>query len=221
MNLDFTYIFKVFPTIFSALSLTLRLAIIALAISFALAIVFAIARYYKIPVINQILKIYISFFRGTPPITQIMLIYFGVFGLNKFLIGLPASYAAVTSLSLNAAAYMSETIRGAFNAVDKGQIEACMSIGMTRIQTMRRIILPQSMTVALPSLLNSLVDLIKGTSLAFLIGVPELMAIASYEGSKSFKYFEIYVIVAVIYWCLSIILTRLQSLAEKKLNSYK
>ena len=216
MNLDFTYIFKVFPTIFSALSLTLRLAIIALAISFALAIVFAIARYYKIPVINQILKIYISFFRGTPPITQIMLIYFGVFGLNKFLIGLPASYAAVTSLSLNAAAYMSETIRGAFNAVDKGQ-----SIGMTRIQTMRRIILPQSMTVALPSLLNSLVDLIKGTSLAFVIGVPELMAIASYEGSKSFKYFEIYVIVAVIYWCLSIILTRLQSLAEKKLNSYK
>ena len=150
-----------------------------------------------------------------------MLIYFGVFGLNKFLIGLPASYAAVTSLSLNAAAYMSETIRGAFNAVDKGQIEACMSIGMTRIQTMRRIILPQSMTVALPSLLNSLVDLIKGTSLAFVIGVPELMAIASYEGSKSFKYFEIYVIVAVIYWCLSIILTRLQSLAEKKLNSYK
>ncbi len=110
---------------------------------------------------------------------------------------------------------MSETIRGAFNAVDKGQIEACMSIGMTRIQTMRRIILPQSMAVALPSLLNSLVDLIKGTSLAFVIGVPELMAIASYEGSKSFKYFEIYVIVAVIYWCLSIILTRLQSLAEK------
>lgn len=221
MELDFRYIIKIFPEIFPALFITLRLAVIALIIAFVLAIIFAIARYYKVPVIDPLLKIYVSFFRGTPPITQIMLIYFGIFGLSKFLISLPASYAAVASLSLNAAAYMSETIRGAFNSVDKGQIEACISIGMTRIQTMSRIILPQSMTVALPSLLNSLVDLIKGTSLAFVIGVPELMAIASYEGSKSFKYFEIYVIVAVIYWCLSIVLTRMQTLVERRLNSYK
>lgn len=218
MNMDYSYIVEVFPIVLKAARVTILIASISLVISFVLSLIMGILRYYEVPVLNQIIKVYVSFFRGTPALAQIMLIYFGIFGLNPILKTLPAIYAAITALSLNAAAYMTETIRGSFKSVDKGQIEASLSIGMTRLQTMKRIILPQSLAIAMPSLLNTLIDLIKGTSLAFVIGVPEVMAVANYEASRAFKYFEIYVVVSIIYWFLSIFLTRVQKIVENKFS---
>lgn len=220
MNLDFDYIKEVFPIILKASGITLKIACISLVLSFVIALILAVIRYYRVPFFNQVVKVYVSFFRGTPALAQIMLIYFGIFGLNDYLKQMPAIVAAITALSLNASAYMSETIRGSFKAIDRGQIEAGLSIGMSSLQVMARIIFPQSMVIALPSLLNTLIDLIKGTSLAFVIGVPEMMAVANYEGSRAFKYFEIYVVVSIIYWTFSLILTRLQKVVEKKLNFY-
>lgn len=133
---------------------------------------------------------------------------------------LPGTVAAIVTLSLNSAAYMSETIRAAFDSVDRGQIEAAQSLCMTRLQYMRRIVLPQSMRVALPSLFNSLIDLIKGTSIAFTIGVSEMMAMGIYEGSRQFNYFEIYFDIAIIYYVMSVVLGFLQKKMEKKMSKY-
>ena len=108
-----------------------------------------------------------------------------------------------------------------FSSVDQGQIEAAESLCMTKIQYMRRVVFPQAMRVALPSLFNSLIDLIKGTAIAFTIGVTEMMARGLYEGSRKFNFFEIYMDVAIIYWVLSIVLTFLQRRLEKALSVYQ
>lgn len=199
-----------FFNILEGTKVTVLLALISLFISLFLGVIFAILKYFKVPIIDPILKLYTSFFRGTPAMAQILLVYFVVFGANKFTSNLRPEYAAVTTLSLNAAAYLSETFRGAFNAVSQGQIDAGLSVGMTKLQIMKRVIFPQAMISALPSLLNTLIDLIKGTSIAFMIGVPEMMAVASFEGSRRFDYGIIYIIVSAIYWGLSLILTTVQ-----------
>ena len=220
-QLDFNYMLEVLPTLLDATRMTMFLAVVSLVLSFALALVLATIRYFKIPVLSPIVQVYVSFFRGTPLITQLFLVYFGVFTLNQFLTRLPATYATVVTLSLNSAAYMSETIRASFSSVDQGQIEAAESLCMTKLQYMRRVVFPQAMRVALPSLFNSLIDLIKGTAIAFTIGVTEMMARGIYEGSRKFNFFEIYMDVAIIYWVLSIVLTFLQRRIEKALSVYQ
>lgn len=146
------------------------------------------------------------------------MIYFGVFTLNDTLSNIPTFNVVIISLSLNVSAYMCETIRASFKSVDKGQIEASTSLGMNKIQCMRRIIFPKAISIAMPSLFNSFIDLIKGTSIAFIIGVPEMMAMASYEGSKTYKYFEIYFTIALIYWALSGLLGVFQKKLEKEVD---
>lgn len=221
-QLDFDFLVEVFPILLDATRMTLFLAVVSLVISFALALVLATVRYFKVPVLSPVVQVYISFFRGTPLITQLFLVYFGVFTLNRFLTRLPAVYATVVTLSLNSAAYMAETIRASFSSVDQGQIEAAESLCMTKLQYMRRVVFPQAMRVALPSLFNSLIDLIKGTAIAFTIGVTEMMNRAISEASRSLShYFEVYLAIALIYWVLSIVLTFLQRRLEKALSVYQ
>ena len=208
------------PLLIRATRVTLYLAVIALIIAFCLALLLATIRYFRIKVLSQIVQFYVSFFRGTPLIVQLFIVYFGIFTLSPTLTRLPATVAAIVTLSLNSAAYMSETIRASFESVDSGQIEAAESLCMTRLQYMRRIVLPQAMRVALPSLFNSLIDLIKGTSIAFTIGVTEMMAMGIYEGSRQFNYFEIYFDIAIIYYVMSLILGYLQKKIEQKLSRY-
>lgn len=126
--------------------------------------------------------------------------------------------AAVVGLSLHFSAYMAESIRAAILGIDKSQMEACFSIGMTRLQAMYRIILPQASRVATPSLMNYFIDMIKSTSLAFTLGVAEIMAKAQMEASSSFKFFESFLAVALIYWAVVVFFTRLQHYLEMRLN---
>ena len=219
-NLDIEFMIETMPLLLKATQMTLFLAIVSLVIAFVLGLIIAAIRYFNIKVLSQIAKFYVSFFRGTPLIVQLFLIYFGVFTMYPMLTQLPGTVAAIVTLSLNSAAYMSETIRAAFESVDRGQIEAALSLCMTKLQYMRRIVLPQSMRVALPSLFNSLIDLIKGTSIAFTIGVSEMMAMGIYEGSRQFNYFEIYFDIAIIYYLMSIILGFLQKKLEYKMSKY-
>lgn len=219
-NLDIEFMIETMPLLLKATQMTLFLAIVSLVIAFVLGLIIAAIRYFNIKVLSQIAKFYVSFFRGTPLIVQLFLIYFGVFTMYPMLTQLPGTVAAIVTLSLNSAAYMSETIRAAFESVDRGQIEAALSLCMTKLQYMRRIVLPQSMRVALPSLFNSLIDLIKGTSIAFTIGVSEMMAMGIYEGSRQFDYFEIYFDIAIIYYIMSIILGFLQKKLEYKMSKY-
>ncbi|WP_235395875.1 amino acid ABC transporter permease [Faecalicatena contorta] len=219
-DLDIKFMIETMPLLIRATRVTLYLAVIALIIAFCLALLLATIRYFRIKVLSQIVQFYVSFFRGTPLIVQLFIVYFGIFTLSPTLTRLPATVAAIVTLSLNSAAYMSETIRASFESVDSGQIEAAESLCMTRLQYMRRIVLPQAMRVALPSLFNSLIDLIKGTSIAFTIGVTEMMAMGIYEGSRQFNYFEIYFDIAIIYYVMSLILGYLQKKIEQKLSRY-
>lgn len=113
---------------------------------------------------------------------------------------------------------MAESIRAAILGIHKSQMEAALSIGMSRYQAMRRIILPQAARIATPSLMNYFIDMIKSTSLAFTLGVAEIMGKAQMEASSSFKFFESFMAVALVYWVVVIIFTRLQHLLEVRLN---
>ncbi len=218
MGFAFTYMIELLPILFKYLGTTMEMALWGLLFSLILALVLANLRVFKVPVFDQLSQLYISFFRGTPLLVQLFLLYYGLPQVFPIFVGLDAFSAAVIGLTLHFAAYMAESIRAAIIGIDRSQMEASLSIGMTTSQAMRRIILPQATRVALPSLMNYFIDMIKSTSLAFTLGVAEIMAKAQMEASSSFKFFEAFLAVALIYWGVVVILTRVQIWAEEKLN---
>ncbi|OEF26079.1 amino acid ABC transporter permease [Vibrio rumoiensis] len=218
MNFDFNYMLDLLPILFKYLGTTLEMAIWGVVFALILAVIVANIRVFKVPVLNQLCQLYISFFRGTPLLVQLFLLYYGLPQIFPIMVGIDAFSAAVIGLTLHFASYMAESIRAAIIGIDRSQMEASLSIGMTRYQSMRRIILPQATRVALPSLMNYFIDMIKSTSLAFTLGVAEIMAKAQMEASSSFRFFEAFLAVALIYWGVVLVLTQVQTWAENKLN---
>lgn len=218
MGFDFNYMLDLMPILLKYLGTTMEMATWGLVFSLFLAVILANIRVFRIPVFDQLSQLYISFFRGTPLLVQLFLLYYGLPQVFPWLVGLDAFSAAVIGLTLHFAAYMAESIRAAIIGIDRSQMEASLSVGMTTTQAMRRIILPQATRVALPSLMNYFIDMIKSTSLAFTLGVAEIMAKAQMEASSSFRFFEAFLAVALIYWGVVVILTRIQIWAEAKLN---
>lgn len=215
---DFSYMMRLFPVLLKYLHVTVSIALFAMVIGMGIALVLAILRIYKVKVLYPISRVYISFFRGTPLIVQLFLLYYGIPQVIPIFRHLNAYSAAVLGLSLNASAYMAEIIRAAVDSVDKGQMEACLSVGMTPWQGLRRIVFPQAARVALPSLGNSFVDLLKGSSLAFIMGVAEIMAKAQMSAAGAWAFFESYLAVALIYWGAIAFFSHLQKIIEKKLS---
>lgn len=218
MNFDFNYMLDLLPILFKYLGTTLEMAIWGVIFALILAVIVANIRVFKVPVLNQLSQLYISFFRGTPLLVQLFLLYYGLPQIFPIMVSIDAFSAAVIGLTLHFASYMAESIRAAIIGIDRSQMEASLSIGMTRYQSMRRIILPQAARVALPSLMNYFIDMIKSTSLAFTLGVAEIMAKAQMEASSSFRFFEAFLAVALIYWGVVLVLTQVQTWAENKLN---
>lgn len=218
MNFDFNYMLELLPILFRYLGTTLEMALWGVVFALILAVIIANIRVFKVPVLNQLSQLYISFFRGTPLLVQLFLLYYGLPQLFPIMVGIDAFSAAVIGLTLHFASYMAESIRAAIIGIDRSQMEASISIGMTPSQSMRRIILPQAARVALPSLMNYFIDMIKSTSLAFTLGVAEIMAKAQMEASSSFRFFEAFLAVALIYWAVVLVLTQVQNWAEIKLN---
>jgi len=216
--LDFQYIVELLPILFNYLGVTMEMAFLGFFFALILALIIALVRVFKLPVLHQLAGLFISFFRGTPLLVQLFLLYYGLPQLLPVLAGMDAFSAAVIGLSLHFSAYMAESIRAAILSIDKSQVEACFSIGMTRLQAMRRIILPQASRVAMPSLMNYFIDMIKSTSLAFTLGVAEIMAKAQMEAASTFKFFESFLAVALIYWAVVVFFTRIQHLLEARLN---
>ena len=217
-GLDFQYIIELFPILFKYLSVTMEMALLGFFFALILSVVIAVIRVFKLPVLNQFAGLFISFFRGTPLLVQLFLFYYGLPQLLPIFSGVDAFTAAIIGLSLHFSAYMAESIRAAILGIDKSQMEACFSIGMTRFQAMTRIILPQASRVATPSLMNYFIDMIKSTSLAFTFGVTEIMAKAQMEAASTFKFFESFLAVALIYWIIILFFTRIQLLLETRLN---
>jgi len=218
MPFDFNYMLQLLPILLKYLGTTMEMAIWGLFFSLALSIIIANIRVFSIPVLDQLSQLYISFFRGTPLLVQLFLLYYGLPQVFPILIGIDAFSASIIGLTLHFSAYMAESIRAAIIGIDRSQMEASLSVGMTTNQAMRRIILPQAARIALPSLMNYFIDMIKSTSLAFTLGVAEIMAKAQMEAASSFKFFEAFLAVALIYWVVVILLTRVQIWAEFKLN---
>tara|TARA_R110001583_G_scaffold191_4_gene1825 strand:+ start:6633 stop:7304 length:672 start_codon:yes stop_codon:yes gene_type:complete len=217
-SFDLQYIIELMPILFRYLGVTMEMALWGFLFALILALGLALVRVFKITIIQHFVSLYISFFRGTPLLVQLFLLYYGFPQFMPIFVGMDAFTAAIIGLSLHFSAYMAESIRAAILGIDKSQMEACLSLGMTRLQAMRRVILPQASRVATPSLMNYFIDMIKSTSLAFTLGVAEIMAKAQMEASSSFKFFESFLAVAVVYWVVVIFFTRIQHLLEYRLN---
>ena len=162
-------------------------------------------------------RVYVSFFRGTPLLVQLFVIYYGLPQVGLELDPLPA---ALIGFSLNMAAYACEILRAAISSIDRGQWEAAASIGMTRGQAMRRAILPQAARTALPPLGNSFISLVKDTALAATIQVPELFRQAQLITARTFEIFTMYLAAALIYWVLASVLAHLQNRLEARVNRH-
>lgn len=212
------YMIGLIPIILSYVPLTLFMASVGMLLGVILASLLAVERIVKVPVLDWVVLVFISFFRGTPLLVQLFLFYYGLPQVLSFLTNINGITATIMGLTLHFAAYMSETIRAAITGVDRSQWEAAQSVGMTQSQLMRRIILPQAARVAAPTLVNYFIDMIKSTSLAFTLGVTEMMGAAQKEAAGSFKYFEAYLAVALIYWGIVEVLSQIQKLLETRLN---
>jgi His/Glu/Gln/Arg/opine family amino acid ABC transporter permease subunit len=228
---DPAFMLQSVPEILTALPVTLFLAFAAAVIGLIIAFGAALVRYFNVRFLSDLCKVYVSYIRGTPALVQIMLVYFGIplilralneyFGTSFNVNGVPRMAFAIIALSFNAGAYMSETIRGALLAVDVGQLEAAYSVNMSVKQALVRIVIPQAFGIAIPPLANTLVSLIKETSLVFTISIIDLMARARIAGSRGYRFFEIYVVVSIIYWILCAGVARLLGIAEKRARTYE
>ncbi|MTI17488.1 amino acid ABC transporter permease [Rhodobacteraceae bacterium RKSG542] len=215
---DLGYMVGLVPVLLKYVPLTLGMASVSMALALVLACLLAVVRVVRVPVLNQFTKLFISFFRGTPLLVQLFLFYYGLPQLFPSLTAMTGVTAAIIGLTLHFSAYMAESIRAAIIGVDRSQWEAAQSIGMTTAQMMRRIILPQAARVAAPTLVNYFIDLIKSTSLAFTLGVTELMGAAQKEAASSFLYFETFIVVAIFYWVIVEVLSFVQQALEARLS---
>jgi polar amino acid transport system permease protein len=228
MLFDFGLVFEQIPKILKYLPVTLEIAVSAMAFSLLIGFVVALIKIKRVKVLKPLADFYVSFTRGTPILVQLYATYYGIpfflqfcnekLGTHWNVNGVPPVVFALVALALNDAAYSSEAIRAAIEAVDRGQIEAAHSIGMTTWQTLRRIIVPEALVIALPSLGNAFIGMIKGTSLVFVCAVVEMTAAGRLMAARSFRYFEMYVSLAIIYWVITLVVARLLLIWERKLK---
>ena len=216
--LDLDYMLGLVPVILGYVPLTIGMALAAMAGALVLASLMAVERVVRVPVLDQLVQLFISFFRGTPLLVQLFLFYYGLPQVLPVLAGINGVTAAIIGLTLHFSAYMAESIRAAILGVDRSQWEAAQAVGMTQTQSMRRIILPQAARVAAPTLVNYFIDMIKSTSLAFTLGVTEMMGATQKEAAGSFLYFEAFLVVAALYWGIVEMLSFLQKQLERHLN---
>ena len=200
-----------------ALTGTIPLTVIAFALAMVIAVVVALVQFANVKVLKSFCRFYIWIFRGTPLLVQLYIVFFG---LSKIGILLDPFPAAVIVFSLNEGAYCAETVRASLESVPAGQLEAGQCAGLSYLQTIFRIVLPQAMRTAFPSLFNSLISMVKETSLASCITVPEMLQTTKQIVAVTYESLLLYAEVGLIYLIISTILTKLQSIGEKKLNFY-
>ena len=217
-NRTVSVLWEALPRILTAgLTMTIPLTLISFSLAMVIAVAVALVQYANVPVLRQIARFYIWVVRGTPLLVQLYAIFYGLPHLGILLEPFPS---AVLVFSINEGAYCAETIRAALGSVPKGQLEAGCCVGMSYMQIMRRILLPQAMRTAFPSLSNNLISMVKDTSLAANITVMEMFMVTQRIASRYYEHLALYIEVALIYLLFCTVLTRLQSWGEKKLSSY-
>ncbi|MEC5319092.1 ABC transporter permease [Brenneria populi subsp. brevivirga] len=218
--MDFSFIYDTFLEIIPGIPLTLQLAIGSVFLGFFLALGLALMQIGGNPVLRGIARTYVLFFRGTPLLVQLFLIYYGLgqFSWIRESVLWPLLrepyWCALLSLSLCTGAYASEIIRGGLQSVPAGQIEAARACGMPTLTIFRRVIFPQALRQALPAYGNELISMIKSTSLASIITLMEITGIAARIISETYRALEVFLIAGAIYLFINLILTRLLIWAE-------
>jgi len=201
----------------ASILVTIPLTVIGFALAMVIAMIMALVQYAKIPVLRQISRFYIWIFRGTPLLVQLFLAYYG---LPKLGITLDAFPCAVMVFSLNEGAYCAETMRSALEAVPEGQMEAGYCVGMNYLQIMWHVVIPQALRTAFPPLSNSIISMLKDTSLAAEITVADMFMSAQKIVGRTYEPLWLYSEVALVYLFFSTILTIVQRYYEKRLSAY-
>ena len=212
---DASFFWGLFPIMFRYINTTLGISLASLLLALLIAFIIAGAYYLEVPVLREICGAWVSIFRGTPLLAQLFWICYGLPQLIVPMQKLSTMTLIIWGVAFNASSYMSETLRGALSSVNKGQMEGCLACGMTRFQGFFRIVLPQAVRVAVPGLSNNFVDIIKQSSLAFTLGVTEIMAVAKMEGSTDLKFLESFTAVIIVYWLMVTFFNNVQKLLEK------
>ena len=197
---------------------TIPLTAISFAIALVIAVLVALVQFMNIKGLRHLARFYIWVIRGTPLLVQLYVVFYGLGQLGLLL---PPFLAGIIALSVNEGAYCAETVRAALESVPKGQLEAGECVGMSYLQTMRRIILPQAMRTAFPPLSNSLISMLKDTSLVANITVAEMFMAAQRIVARTYEPLAIYIEVGVIYLLFSTALTFIQRKGEKALSTYE
>ncbi|WP_163193081.1 amino acid ABC transporter permease [Clostridium thermarum] len=205
------------PMLKAGIAFTVPVALIAFTLGLIVGLLTAIARLSKVKPLIGLAKFYVWIIRGTPLLVQLFIIFYGLAKVNIILDPLPA---AIIGFTINVGAYSSEVIRAAILSIPKGQWEAAASIGMTRTQALKRIILPQAARVSIPPLFNSFISLIKDTSLAASITLTEMFQVAQRVTAATYEPLLLYVEVAFIYLIFCTVLSAVQGRVEKKLDRF-
>ena len=196
---------------------TLPLTAISFVLGLALALVLALMRLSGRRVVSGIARAYVSVIRGTPLLLQLFIVFFGLPSIGVTIDPFPS---AVIALTLNVGGYASEAVRGSILAVPRGQWEAAMTVGMSWATTLRRVVLPQASRIAVPPLSNTLISLVKDTSLCSTILVTELLRKAQEIAAPSFQFFTLYGVAAAMYWVVCLVLSFNQTRLETRLSRY-
>lgn len=206
------------PRILSAgLTMTIPLTLVSFFFAMVIAVAVAMVQYAHVPVLRQLARFYIWVIRGTPLLVQLFIIFYGLPGVGIMLDAFPA---AVIAFAVNEGAYCAETVRAALESVPAGQLEAGYCVGMSWWQIMRRIVLPQAMRTAVPALSNSLIGMVKDTSLASNITVAEMFMAGQRVAARTYIFLPVYCEVAVVYLLFCTVITKLQNLLERYLSSH-
>lgn len=218
MPLNWDLIWSSFgPIVTGAVTGTIPLTLASFAIGLALALLVALMRLSRNAAVSGLARFYVSVIRGTPLLVQLFVIFYGLPSLGVKLDPWPS---AIIAFSLNIGGYAAEVIRAAILSVPKGQWEAGHTIGMSRGQSLRRIILPQAARVSVPPLSNTFISLVKDTSLASLILVTELFRNAQQIAAFSQEFMVLYLEAALVYWIICLVLSSGQSVLERRLDRY-
>ncbi len=221
MNESLGYVVESLPALLQGAVVTLQLTAVSTFFGAIGGIGLGIARLSKVKVLKLFSRGYIDFFRGTPLLVQLFIIYFGIPPLLRSL-GITFSFnqwtAAILGLSLNSAAYLAEIVRAGIQSIEVGQKEAAESLGLSPMQTMRDVIFPQAIRRMIPPLGNEFIILLKDTSLVAFIGYQELFRTGQLIVAKNFRAFELYLTVAFIYLVLTILSSQVFSWLERRMN---
>lgn len=209
----FDLVVHTLPVLAKGAALTMKFAVASMVLGLIVGLLVALVRIGSNRLLSAIAQGYVSLMRGTPLLVQMFVVYYGLPDIG---ISLDPTAAGIFTLTLNAGAYLSESMRGAILGIGRGQWAASHSLGLTHVQTLRHVICPQALRLAVPSLGNSLISLIKDTSLVSVITVTELLRSTQEVIASTFQPLPLYLAAAAIYWVLSTLLARLQGRIETR-----